>query len=202
MHGLILLADGFTRRKQSEKAVEAVRAGVPWVHLRDHEADAASFRTSAEDLVDRLRASASRVRISVNGHLDVAERLGLDYHGGMRGPSPHEARQRLGTDAVVGFSAHAEADVVGPMADVVDYFFFSPIFPTSSKPGHPGVGESELGRICGASPVPVYALGGITPDRVARCKEAGARGVAVLSGIMDAEDPRTAAEAYLVRENK
>jgi len=131
----------------------------------------------------------------------AAERLGLDYHAGMRGPSPEEARRRLGADAVTGFSAHDEAEVVGPMADVVDYFFFSPIFPTSSKPGHPGVGVSELSRICDASPVPVYALGGITPERVTACKEAGAHGMAVLSGIMNAEDPGAAAKAYLEKGN-
>lgn len=198
---LILLADGFTSPGRREKAVEATQAGVPWVHLRDHGADADAFSAAADDLVARLRTMDPTVRISVNGSLDVAERLDLDYHAGMRGPSPEEARRRLGSGAVIGFSAHEEAEVVGPMADVVDYFFFSPIFPTSSKPGHPGVGVSELSRICDASPVPVYALGGITPERVTGCKEASARGVAVLSGIMNADDPGAAAKAYLEKGN-
>jgi len=198
---LILLADGFTSPGRCEKAVEATQAGVSWVHLRDHGADADSFSTAAEGLVARLTKTNPTVRISVNGHLDVAERLGLDYHAGMRGPSPEEARRRLGLDAIIGFSAHEDAEVVGPIANVVDYFFFSPVFPTSSKPGHPGVGVSELARICEACPVPVYALGGITPARVNGCTQAGAHGVAVLSGIMNAEDPRSAAEAYLEKPN-
>lgn len=48
-----------------------------------------------------------------------------------------------------------------------------------------------------AEPVPVFALGGITPERVAPCRTAGAHGVAVLSGILNATTPNAAARAYL-----
>jgi thiamine-phosphate pyrophosphorylase len=107
------------------------------------------------------------------------------------------ARERLGPDAVIGFSAHEEKEVTGPQAAHVDYFFFSPIFPTESKPGHPGTGIETLSRICAATEVPVFALGGITPARVGLCLEAGVQGVAVLSGILDAKDPARAAKAFL-----
>ena len=86
----------------------------------------------------------------------------------------------------------------GDRTQGVDCYFFSPIFPTSIKPDQPPTGMGPLRAFCqAAAPVPVLALGGITPRRVSVCREAGARGVAVLSGIMDVETPRAAARAYL-----
>lgn len=194
---VILLADGFTNPDRYEQALRAIEAGVSWVHLRDHDASDEAFRAGAERLVDAIRQRHPAVRVSVNSRVDTAEALGTGYHGGFRGVSPREARERLGAEAVIGYSAHDMGDVTGPMREEVDYFFYSPIFPTSSKPGHPGVGLAELAEACEASDVPVYALGGITPERTAACIEAGAAGVAVLSGIMKASDPAKAAEAYL-----
>ena len=79
------------------------------------------------------------------------------------------------------------------------YLLFSPVFSPQGKPGYAGAGIDTLrgfvhyvqGR------VPVYALGGITPERVRPCLDAGSYGVAVLSGIMRADHPGKAADAYL-----
>jgi thiamine-phosphate pyrophosphorylase len=194
---LILIADRFTEAARAECALQTVEAGVRWVHLRDHDASDAAFYEAAVHLNERIARIDARVRASVNQRLDIAQRLRLDYHGGTHGPGVGVARERLGSHAVIGFSAHEQEEVTGPQAAQVDYFFFSPIFPTESKPGHPGTGIETLSRICAATEVPVFALGGITPARVDSCLEAGAHGVAVLSGIMDAKDPVRAAKAYL-----
>ncbi len=194
---VILLADGFTDPDRSATAFRAIRAGVEWIHLRDHEASDEAFRAGAERFMDRIRQQHLGVRVSVNSWLHVAEALGAGYHGGVRGASPEEARERLGSEATIGYSAHEASDVTGPIRKVVDYFFYSPIFPTRSKPGHPGVGLKALAEVCTQSVVPVYALGGITPDRVEACMEAGATGVSVLSGMMEANDAAEAARAYL-----
>ena len=78
------------------------------------------------------------------------------------------------------------------------YLFFSPVFNPQGKPGYAGAGVGALrdfvqyvqGR------VPVYALGGVTPERVGPCLDAGSYGVAVLSGIMMADRPGEAAHKY------
>jgi len=196
---LILVADRFTRPGRADRVIDAVQAGLRWVHLRDHEADDDTFYDGAVRLRDRVEALHAGVRVSVNQRLDIADRMGLDYHGGTHGCGVGVARERLASDAVIGFSAHEQEEVTGPRAARVDYFFFSPIFPTQSKPGHPGTGIEPLSRICAATEVPVFALGGITPARVGLCLHAGAHGVAVLSGIMDDKDPARAAGAYLRR---
>jgi thiamine-phosphate pyrophosphorylase len=195
---LALIADRFTCEDRADRAVRAVEAGVRWVHLRDHQASPDAFADRARTLTSRLRAASEEVLLSVNTHVPAAEEAADGVHLGWRGPSVQEARDRLGADAVIGFSAHDDLDADGDRARGVDYFFFSPVYPTPSKPDHPGTGVGALRRFCRtAAPVPVLALGGITPSRVRSCRAAGAHGVAVLSGIMEVDTPVAAARAYL-----
>ena len=194
---LVLIADGFTQPARAERTLEACRAGVPWVHLRDHAVDDETFEMAARRLVARLRDEVPGVRISINGRLPVAEALATGLHVGRRGPAIAAARACL-PEAVVGFSAHDVAEGRRAVDAGADYLFFSPVFETTSKPGHAGVGVEALGRFSRAVPaVPVFALGGVTPERVGICRAAGAYGVAVLSGVLDAPDPVAATARYL-----
>ncbi len=73
---------------------------------------------------------------------------------------------------------------------------YGPVFPPGWKKSTP-VGLAALREAAAASPLPVYALGGIGPVRVPECLAAGAHGVAVLSGIAGAADPVAACRRYL-----
>ena len=224
---LLLIADGFAsgRKVRDVGAVwmaaeAAVREGPPClVMLRDHAASDHEFEVAARMLTmqlrghvrsprtlaagsreaalyaaQRQRSDAARVQIVVNARGEVAweERAGL--HTGARGPVLAEVAGRF---SPVGYSAHTPEEAGRAAREGADYVTFSPIFPTSSKPGHPGAGLDALAEAAkAASPVPVYALGGVTPGRVRACLDAGAHGVAVLSGILDAPDPAAAALAY------
>jgi len=195
---LALIADGFTDEARAERAVTAVQAGVRWVHLRDHQAGPDAFETAARRLTDRLRGVTSDVTVTINTRLGVAEALGTGLHLGWRGPSVTEARETLGEEALLGYSAHEEIEIEGDRVPDVDYYFFSPVYATSSKPDQPPTGLSALRSFCRtAAPTSTLALGGITPERVQACRAAGAEGVAVLSGIMEAEVPVAATRAYL-----
>ena len=195
---LVLVADGFTRPDRAERAFDAVAAGVPWIHLRDHAAEADFFGSAAQTFVDRLRAVAPAVKLSVNGRLDVAEALGVGFHTGRHGPAVAEARQQLGPGVPLGFSAHDDHEARAALAAGADYVFYSPIFPTASKPGHAGVGPEALAAVCRAvAPAPVFALGGITAARVGICRAAGAYGVAALSGLLGAPDVAATAQDFL-----
>lgn len=195
---LILIGDGFTDRKRWDQILSACEY-VPWVHLRDHEADAGTFRENAEELAEHIWSISPATMISVNARLDVAEELEAGFHAGSKGDDVSTARNRLGPEAVIGFSAHYLTEAQAAVQDGADYLFFSPIFASPSKPGHMGVGLDELRTFCegiGDDAV-VYAVGGVTPERVESCLTAGAHGVGVLSGILHEEDVQAAAEAYL-----
>jgi thiamine-phosphate pyrophosphorylase len=92
-------------------------------------------------------------------------------------------------------SVHDRGQITG---GGIDYYIWSPVFPTQSKPGLPGTGLPALKQARkAAKKTPVLALGGITPENVAACLEMGVHGVAVLSGIMDADNPTLATTSYL-----
>lgn len=195
---LALIADRFTEPDRAERTLVAARAGVRWIHLRDHQADRAVFDRTARRLIRQLWDVSEGIGVSVNAQLEVAADLGVHLHLGRRGPSVDEARNRLGDNVLIGYSAHDIVEVQGDRLAAADYLFFSPVYPTRSKPDHPGTGLLALETFCAAaSPRPVVALGGITPERVAACRSAGAYGVAVLSGIMDAPAPHAAARAFV-----
>ena len=73
---------------------------------------------------------------------------------------------------------------------------YGPVFAPSWKASNPA-GLAALRETAAASPLPIYALGGIDPSRVPDCLDAGAHGVAVLSGISGAADPVAASRRYL-----
>lgn len=195
---LILIGDGFTDSKRWNEILEASEH-VPWVHLRDHDATDKVFRAQAVDLAEHIWDVSPATMVSINRRLNVAAELEAGFHAGAEGGSVAEARKRLGPEPVVGFSAHYLTEAKAAVADGADYVFFSPIFASPSKPGYVGVGVDELREFCEriGDDVPVYAVGGLTPQRVEPCLEAGAHGVAVLSGILHEKDFRKAAEAFL-----
>lgn len=195
---LILVGDGFTEDVLARRIIAAVDGGVRWVQLRDHKARLAVIEQAAQRLVSRLRLMSPPVLISINTAVEIAVALDAGLHLGRRGPSVEVARQQIGGKRILGFSAHSLEEAQGAARADADYLCYSPIFPTNSKPGHSGHGLDGLRAVCETvAPVPVYALGGITPVRVADCREAGAHGIAVLSGILHAPDPGAAAHDYL-----
>jgi len=129
------------------------------------------------------------------------EPLEIDWHpfdlrAGKRGPDVAEAKK---SGALTGFSAHDQDEAQRAAHDDADYVSFSPVFPTTSKPDHPSAGLAALRNVCAGVSIPVLALGGLTPERVAGCLDAGAHGVAVLSGILHADDPAGATAKYLCK---
>ncbi len=204
---LILIGDGFTDSECADRIVEAVEASCGyasveacepnlWVHLRDRTASAGLFRECAARLAGRLRNASPSILLSVNGRPEVADALQCGYHAGVRDAPPGFL---CGPRQPFGVSTHNEDEARNALAKGAQYLLFSPVFNPQGKPGYVGSGIDALrdfvqyieGRL------PVYALGGVTPERVGPCLDAGSYGVAVLSGIMMAGRPGKVASVYL-----
>ena len=85
---------------------------------------------------------------------------------------------------VVGTGVHSANDAKKAIACGADYLFAGHIFETACKEGLPGRGLSFLNGICRLSPVPVYAIGGITLKNMPLCRNAGACGGCMMSELM------------------
>jgi len=169
---LLVLTDRTQCRDGLTAAVAAaVDAGARAVVLREKDLPS----TERAVLAGELR----RLLDPVGGQLVIAGgRGGEAVHLAARDPFP-SPRPRL-----VGRSCHGAAEVARAAGEGCDWAFVSPVFPTASKPGYgPALGLAGLAALVPLGP-PVYALGGIGPDRVAGCLSAGARGVAVMGTVM------------------
>ncbi len=172
---------------------DAMAAGARWIWLRDRDLPAAERRVLAQRLIALARAHG--VRLTVGGDVALAAEIGADGVQLPAGAPLAAARARLGASALIGVSAHGEADVAAAAAGGADYATLSPIFVSVSKPGYgPALGIASLARAA-AHGLPLIALGGVTPDRADDCLRAGAAGVAVMGEVM-----RAAARAGGVRD--
>lgn len=87
-----------------------------------------------------------------------------------------------------GRSCHSANDVHVAAAAGASWATLGPFAPTTTKPGYVPIDHEEFAR-AGSAGIPVYALGGITPDNAAAAIGAGADGLAVMGAVMRASDP-------------
>jgi thiamine-phosphate pyrophosphorylase len=168
------------------------RAGLPAFQWREKDLPPAS----SYDFLCRLAvllhaAGAFSTQVLVNDRIDIAASLRLGVHLPEDGLPTRVARSILGSDTLIGRSAHSADAAVRAQEDGADYITFGPIFETESKKAYgPPQGLELLEGIASTvRGMPVLAIGGITVERTQACLKAGAHGVAVIGAIWDAPDP-------------
>lgn len=90
--------------------------------------------------------------------------------------------------AVLGASCHSWEEAIEAERLGCSYIIAGHIFPTDCKKGLPPRGIPFLKEVCQAVKIPVYAIGGIDSSKVMELKQAGAKGVCVMSGLMKCEN--------------
>jgi thiamine-phosphate pyrophosphorylase len=139
----------------------------------------------------RLRGMVRVLVVHDRGHL--AAEIGADaLQLGFRSLPPAAERSGL----ALGFSAHAQD--TPEMRAGADFLLLGPVLRTPSKEGllEP-LGFEGLARECARETRPVWALGGLKPEHAAQVRAAGARGLALRSGVLGSADPERAARACL-----
>ena len=92
--------------------------------------------------------------------------------------------KEIETYDLVGTSVHSVADALEAEQLGAGYVFAGNIYETDCKKGLPGRGLCFLKEVCEACHIPVYAIGGITPERLPEVRAAGAAGACMMSGFM------------------
>ena len=161
-------------------------------------------RGSSRTLYENSNAIAAQVRHAngifiVNDRADVARAVKADgVHVGQDDLSVELARHVLESGKWVGYSTHGLAQVTAADKSSADYVAFGPVFPTRSKEyPDPLVGLDGLRQARQATRKPLVAIGGITVQNASSAIEAGADSVAVISGLLGAEDLGRRAEEFL-----
>ncbi len=176
---------------------ELLDVGVTAIQLREKDLDDTEFFNLAAPIAELCQTYAARMFI--NSRAEVALDLGVSgLHLPASAPSIEQIGPRTGRSLLIGCSIHNLDEARAREKDGADFVTYSPIFPTASKPGYgPAAGLKKLGALTSALEIPVFALGGVSPDRVQRCIEAGAYGVAVMSSVMSPETGVNRAREYL-----
>ena len=97
---------------------------------------------------------------------------------------------------MIGCSVHSVAGAKKASDEGADYLLAGTIFASQSHPEVVPRGWILLAEIVAVVDLPLLAIGGVTPKNLGLCLDAGAVGVAVLSPIMQASDPRAVAQVY------
>ena len=174
---------------------QALDGGARAVQLRERDLGGRELFLLAE----KAKALCGRYRalLFVNDRVDVA--LGVDAEGVQLGSASmpaSAARTLLGEEKLIGVSTHSIREA--EQAAEADFILFGPIYFTLSKAayGEPQ-GLGPLKEVVEKISIPVYAIGGIKPENAGAVKETGVRGVAVISAVLSAADPKKAARDIL-----
>ena len=180
-------------RSTVEVVRAAIRGGVSCVQLREKGCSTREFMDEAR-LLKALLAGTG-VPLFINDRLDVALAVGADgVHLGQNDLAIADARRLVGNRMIIGISAESVADAIRAEAEGADYIGASPVFTTPTKTDTaPPLGLDGLRAIRRAVQLPLVAIGGINADNAAAVLRAGADGLAVVSAIVSAPCPRTAA---------
>lgn len=184
-----------TSRKRFEgevdflKQIEKIAAAKPFgIVLREKDLPVKEYSALARKVRDICRSAGAS--LIVHSHPEVARELGIPaLH------MPLDALEKLSSEErkefeVLGASCHSVEDVLRAKALGCDYVTAGHVYATDCKPGLPPRGADFLAEVCGpAAPMPVFALGGLTPARAPEVRRAGAAGFAMMSSAMDAENP-------------
>jgi thiamine-phosphate pyrophosphorylase len=189
----MVITDWRLPRARLLAALERALEGGPQVAVqhRHPEAPTREFLEEARLLSELCRARGNP--LFINGRLDVALLVGAHLHLPSGGLTPEDVRPHLPAGRLVSVAVHDVEEA--RRARGADLALVSPVFSPGSKPGdtRPTLGPEGFRTLAAALPCPALALGGITPERALLL--GGAAGFAVISGVLEAEDPGAAARA-------
>jgi thiamine-phosphate pyrophosphorylase len=196
---LYLITDRMQTAGRELPAVVAasLRGGLRAVQLREKDLTAGRLFEHAVELRQLTRDYGAKLLI--NDRIDVALAVDADgVHLGKVGVPVREARRVLGGECLIGYSAHSAVEALQAQHDGADFVTLGPVYHTASKAqyGAP-LGLSAVAEAARMMSIPVFALGGVKHASVAEVMSAGAHGVAVISAIMAAPDPKIETEALL-----
>ena len=164
---------------------------VDWLIVREKDLSAKEYRQLFVQVAriahkgGKKCLAHGRIALSVMPELGAdGLHLPLDALREWRAASGRRSEPQVGAVQLVGASAHSASELAEAAALGADYATLSPIFATACKPGAVPLGTAAFAAACKASPLPVFALGGIGMDKFDACIEAGAAGCCMMSELM------------------
>ncbi len=177
----------------------ALEGGIRAIQLREKDIEGKElFRLAeaARKLTHRYRAT-----LLINDRIDVALAVGADgVHLGRESFPITRARELVGAQKIIGVSTHGLEEAQEAEEQGADFIVFGPVYFTPSKANYgTPQGLMKLKKIVEKTSLPIYAIGGIKSENIPETKKTGVRGIALISAVVSARDPKTAAEEIIAQ---
>ncbi|MDR1122314.1 MAG: thiamine phosphate synthase [Dysgonamonadaceae bacterium] len=194
MNGLLFITHQTERYDYLQSVALALEGGCRQIQLRMKDAPPREVEQTgirAKALCEKYGAT-----LYIDDHVAVCKNIrAAGVHLGKTDMPPHEARRLLGSGFIIGGTANTFEDIQHLKNEGVDYIGLGPFrFTTTKKNLSPIIGLSGYRQImeqCRAQRLilPVFAIGGITPDDIPEILNTGVSGIALSSIILQAENP-------------
>lgn len=186
LYGILDL--GYVNEPDAERVVTAmIDGGVDLIQLRAKK----SSIDQVADLATRLHkiTSPAEVSLIVNDYVEVVAQVPVEgVHVGQDDDSIATAREKSGRKIIVGKSTHSLAQARAAQTEGADYLGFGPIFATPTKPDYEAIGMADIKQVHADVALPIFCIGGIKIDNLGEVMAAGAKRVAIVSGLLKAPD--------------
>jgi thiamine-phosphate pyrophosphorylase len=176
---------------------EALKGGVRAVQLREKDLSTRELYELAYEL--RKLTSRYNAKLIINDRVDVALAVEADgIHLGHNSLPVYRARKLVGDKKLIGVSCHNQVNAITAQEKGADFITFGPVFFTPSKAryGKP-LGVGKLENVTHLLQIPVFAIGGVKLDNTREVVAANASGIALISGVLAAQDPCAEARSLL-----
>jgi thiamine-phosphate pyrophosphorylase len=186
LYGIIDL--GYVEESNAVRVAEAmINGGVDLIQLRGKNQSIEELVGVTEELHEMT--SRSSTPLIVNDHAEVARRVPVEgVHVGQDDDSIAVARRKAERAVLVGKSTHSLEQARAAQREGADYIGFGPIFATPTKPDYEPIGLNDIKQTHLVVNVPIFCIGGIKIDNLEQVISAGARRVAIVSGLLKAPD--------------
>ena len=188
----------YTEEEFLYRVEQALKGGATLIQLREKNKSTGEYIQLAEKV--HTVAKRYNVPLIIDDRVDVA--LAIDAEGvhvGAEDMPVATARRLMGDDKIVGATAKTVPWAKEAYEQGADYLGVGAIYPTTTKVKTVLTSTDTLRDICSAVPIPVNAIGGLNKDNIDVLAGIPIAGICVVSAIMKADDPKTAAEELKVR---
>lgn len=199
--GLYLVADPSLEREiLLDRVRRALEGGIDLLQLWNRW-PGGTDRAGREKLAGLLveLAGAHDVPVLINNEWELLKTTSLaGVHFDAMPDNFDRIRREIGRDFLAGVTCENDLEVVKRADEAeMDYISFCAMFPSPSAAECEIVRPDTVRRARELTDLPLFVSGGITPERMERLVEVDFDGVAVISGILEAEEPGDRAGEYL-----
>ena len=175
------------RQSLYEQIEAAINGGATCIQLREKELGEIEFLKEATEISALCKSRG--VPLIINDNVDIAVKCGADgVHVGQDDMSVAQVRRIVGSEMIIGASAHSVEEALEAVKNGADYLGAGAVFATSTKSDTNILPMETLKDICRTADVPVVAIGGINKENIMKLSGSGVDGVALVSAVFSADD--------------